>query len=77
MHPVDARVVGAEQFAVKLEVLGRVGEDQIDAGLGQARERAQAVIMDDLIEDAFETVAIARAGGRRRRTTNTHERTQG
>jgi hypothetical protein len=32
--------------------------------------------VDDVIEDAFETVPAFRRAGRGRRTTHTHERTQ-
>ena len=46
---IDARVVGTEQVGGKLEIVGRVGENEIDASLGQAPHGLEAVVDDDAI----------------------------
>jgi len=46
---IDARVVGTEQVGGELEIVGRVGEDEIDSSLGQAPQGLEAVVDDDAI----------------------------
>ena len=40
---IDARIVGAHQIAGELQIVGRVGEHQIDAGVGNFAQFFQAV----------------------------------
>ena len=40
---VDLGVVGTQQVAAQLEVIGRVGEDHVDAGVGQGSQYLDAV----------------------------------
>ncbi len=47
---VDAAVVGPEQLAVELKIIGRIGEDEIDRCFGEAVERLDAIADDDAIE---------------------------
>ena len=46
---VDPAVVGPVQVAAQLQVVGRVGEDEIDAPGGQLRHRLEAVALDHRI----------------------------
>jgi hypothetical protein len=43
MHAVDARVVGSEKVAGELEVIGGVGKDEIDAGVGETFQRLETI----------------------------------
>ena len=47
---VDAGVVGAEQLAVQLEIIGRVGEDEVDGGLRQPPDLLDAIADNDLVQ---------------------------
>ncbi len=46
---IDLGIVGPQQLSAELQIVGRVGEDQVDALLGQARQRLQAIALDDPI----------------------------
>ncbi len=50
---VDFALVGPGQAAFELEIIGRVGEDQIDAGCGQAEHGLDAIAVDDPSERRF------------------------
>ena len=50
---VDPAVVGPQQLALELQVVGRIGEDGIDAGLGQAGHDLDAVAGDDAVRRMF------------------------
>jgi hypothetical protein len=43
MHAVDHGIVRAQQVAFELEIVGRIGEDEIDAGYGKLAQLFQAV----------------------------------
>ena len=47
---VDAAVVGARQRALELQVVGRIGEDKVDAVRRQPFERRDAIGDDHLVE---------------------------
>ena len=47
---IDLAALGPQQVAAELEVVGRVGEDHVDAFVGQARHFGDAVAKDDLVE---------------------------
>src|SRR4029077_17581307 len=47
---VDAAIVGAEQLVVELEIVRRVGEDEIDACRRQALQRLDAIADDDSVQ---------------------------
>ncbi len=47
VHAVDMRLVRAGQPAAELEIVGRVGEDQVHAFIGQAREHVDAIAFDN------------------------------
>ena len=47
---VHFALVGPGQAAFKLKIIGRIGEDQIDAGLGQAAHGFDAIANQDLVE---------------------------
>ena len=47
---VDAGVVGPEELLLELQVVGRVGEDQVDRFFRQARQHLAAVAGQDLVE---------------------------
>ena len=46
---VDDRVVGPQQVALELEIVGRVGEDEIDALVGQLCQLVEAIADEDAI----------------------------
>ena len=46
---VDARIVGAHQIGSELQIVGRVGEDEIDRMVGQLLQRCDAITDDDAI----------------------------
>ncbi len=46
---VDLGVVGTQQLAAELEIVGGVGEHEVDRLLGQARQRLEAIALDDPI----------------------------
>ena len=46
---VDHALVGARQRAFELQIVGRIGEDEIDASLGQLVEFGDAVADDDRV----------------------------
>ena len=48
LDAVDPAVVGPQQIARELEIIGRIGEDEIDRRLGQARHRRDAIADPDL-----------------------------
>ncbi len=60
VHRVDFALVGPGQAAFELKVIGRVGEDQIDAGLGQAAHGLDAVADQDLVQRRLEAARRAR-----------------
>ncbi len=47
---VDLGIVGPQELAAELQVVGRVGEDQIDAFVGQAGQRLEAIAFDDPVD---------------------------
>ncbi len=46
---VDLGIVGPQQLSAQLQVVGRIGEDQVDALVGQTGQSLQAVALDDSI----------------------------
>ena len=46
---VDDALVGPRQRRFELKVIGRIGEDEIDAGVGQARQLFEAIADEDLV----------------------------
>ena len=46
---VDQALVGARQRALELQVVGRIGEDEIDRGLGEPHHLGHAVADEDRI----------------------------
>jgi hypothetical protein len=44
---VDAATLGAKQIAAELKVIGRIGKDHIDAGIGKRAHRIDAIPLDD------------------------------
>ena len=50
VHPVDAAIVGAQELAIELQIVGRVGEDEVDAVPGRRVKLLDAVANDDLVE---------------------------
>ena len=47
---VDLGIVGTQQVAAQLEIIGRVGEDHVDRGVGQAFQHGDAVAaMNDVL----------------------------
>ena len=51
---VDQRLVRPRQRAFELQIVGRVGEDQVDAGVGKLRQLGDAVADEDLVEGESE-----------------------
>ena len=49
VHSVHDRVVGAQQFALQLQVIGRIGEDQIDGTRRQCIHHRHAIARQNLI----------------------------
>src|SRR5262249_8934043 len=47
---VDPRIVGTSELALELEVVGRIGEDEIDAAFRQSLHHLDAIALDDAIE---------------------------
>ncbi|MCY1235241.1 hypothetical protein D9M72_478490 [compost metagenome] len=54
---IDHRLIGTGQHTAELEVVGRVGENDVDRIVGKRIERRNAVTLDDAVEPA------QRAGG--------------
>src|SRR5439155_13300475 len=50
VDPVDPAVVGAMQVAGELQIIGRIGEDQIDGSLRQPGHDGQAIADDHAID---------------------------
>ena len=50
VYAVDAGVVGAEQLAVQLKIIGWVGKDEIDARFRQPPDFFDAIADDDLVQ---------------------------
>ena len=48
---IDASALGPEQITPKLEIIGRIGKDHVDTGIGQRRHRRNAIIHDDPVKD--------------------------
>ena len=46
---VDQALIGAGERAFELQVIGRIGEDEIDRGLGQPRHLGHAVADQDRV----------------------------
>jgi len=40
---VDLRIVRPQQIAAQLQIIGRIGEDHVDAGVGQGSQHLDAV----------------------------------
>ena len=64
---VDERVVGAQERLFELEVVGRVGEDEVDAVGRQPLERRDAVADQHLVERKRRGGRGRKAHPRRRR----------
>ena len=47
---VDLGLVGAEQFAVELKIVGRVGEDDVDRLVRQTFERRHAIALENGVQ---------------------------
>ena len=47
---IDLGLVGTAQFAAQLQIVGRVGEDQIGAAFGQRVHALDAIAFDHLIQ---------------------------
>ena len=47
---IDLAVVGPQQLAAELEIIGRVGEDHVDGGFGQALHQFDAVADEHAIK---------------------------
>ena len=58
LDAVDAAVVGTQELAAELQIVGRVGEHEVDARLGKRRHLGDAVAD----EDAAGLVSRALAG---------------
>jgi hypothetical protein len=50
VNRIDDALIGARQRVLELQVIGRIGEDEVDALGRQALERGDAIAEDDLIE---------------------------
>ena len=50
VHGIDLGLVGAVQVALKLQVVGRVREDEVGAAFGQRVHAFDAVAFDDAVE---------------------------
>ena len=50
VHRIDLGLVGTAQIAAQLQIVGRVGEDQIGAAFRQRVHARDAVAFDDLIQ---------------------------
>ena len=61
---VDFALVGPGQAAFELKIIGRIGEDQIDAGLGQAAHGLDAIADEDPVERRRQTAGSGRRGFR-------------
>ena len=59
VHRVDFALVGTGQAAFELKIIGRIGEDQVDAALGQAAHRLDAIADEDAIERRRQTLSSA------------------
>ena len=49
-HGIDMAAVGPVEIAAQLQVVRRIGEDQVDAVVGQAAHRLHAVSVEDLAQ---------------------------
>ena len=49
IHRIDDGMIGPTEAAAKLEIIGRVREDEIDRGFGQLQEFFDAIADDDAI----------------------------
>ena len=47
VHAVDARVVGPEKIAAKLQIIGRIGEDQIHGAGRHRAKRLDAIALNN------------------------------
>ena len=47
---IDLGLVGAMQVAVELEIVGRIGEDDVDGFFGQPVERGDTVPLEDRVQ---------------------------
>ena len=47
---IDTAAFRAEQVATQLEVIGRIGKDHVDAGVGQRAHICDAIAHDDLVQ---------------------------
>ena len=47
---IDFGLVGTAQFVLELQVVGRVGEDQVGAAIGQGAHILHAIALDHLIQ---------------------------
>ncbi len=43
VHAVDDGIVGTQKFALELQVVGRIGEDEIDGAVGQLAQSPEAI----------------------------------
>ncbi len=62
---VDLGIVGPLQVALELQVVGRVGEDEIDRMLGKFFERGDAIADQNTIEKLFGSFSAGKRGARR------------
>ena len=49
-HCIDVTTIGPGKVAAQLQVVGRIGKDHVDAGVGQAAHRLDAVAAQDLAD---------------------------
>src|SRR5690606_24510679 len=61
---VDEAVVGTRQRPLELEVVGRIGEDEVDALVRQAAQPGETIVEDDPIEGHGGPVHPTRRRGR-------------
>jgi hypothetical protein len=59
---IDVRLVRAGERAAELHVVGRVGEDEIGAALGELAHRLDAIAFDDPVFEVGALTLIPREG---------------
>jgi len=60
---VDHRVVGAEQLAFQLQIVGRIGEHEVDALVGEPRQLLQAIADEDAVDGQGRADAVTQGHG--------------
>jgi hypothetical protein len=55
---IDSAAFGTEQVAAELQIVGRIGEDHVDAAIGKRGHGGDAIILDDAAERQIERLLL-------------------